>query len=140
MSSQPIQCNTKAIVLACLQILLDPCLFLFVKYLLQSTGFDSTHEIPEDQGMHSVFHIIQEPTTDIILEILKEPIKNEQDQQDPDFKMKTAYRQCVDLERLDKDGMNFVSAEKVFLSVTTEFNFAIIFSFCFPRFTFTSFR
>ena len=65
--------------------------------------------------MHSVFHIIQEPTTDIILEILEEPITNEQDQQDPDFKMKTAYRQCVDLEQLDKDGMNFVSAEeKVF--------------------------
>ena len=74
--------------------------------------------------MYTTVHTLQEPTTDIILEILKEPIQNEQNEQDPEFKMKTAYRQCVDLERLDKDGMNFVSAEeKVFLSVTTDFIF-----------------
>ena len=74
--------------------------------------------------MYTTVHTLQEPTTDIILEILKEPIQNEQNEQDPEFKMKTAYRQCVDLERLDKDGMNFVSAEEtVFLSVTTDFIF-----------------
>ena len=59
--------------------------------------------------MYTTFHILHEPTTDIILGILEEPIQNEQDEQDPDFKMKTAYRQCVDLERLDKEGMKFVS-------------------------------
>ena len=45
-----------------------------------------------------------------VIKILQKPIKKEPaDQDDPDFKIKTVYKQCMDLDKLDKNGIAPVS-------------------------------
>ena len=45
-----------------------------------------------------------------VIKILKKPIKKEPvDRDDPDFKIKTVYKQCMDLDKLDDNGIAPVS-------------------------------
>ena len=41
-------------------------------------------------------------------EILEEKVSNPYDEEDPEFKVKHLYRQCLDLKRINEDGIKMV--------------------------------
>jgi len=83
----------------------DPCQDF---YNYACGGWDATHDVAADEGLITEFGLLDEPTKARVQKILEGKIKNPNDPQDPDFIMKTAYRQCLDLERLNRDGMMLI--------------------------------
>ena len=58
--------------------------------------------------MIAVLEDLQEAANHKIREILEEEVVNPEDPEDPDFKMKHFYRQCLDLKQINEDGINAV--------------------------------
>ena len=72
-------------------------------------GWDSRHEIPDDEMGVLIFTSLIKTVSDRLGSILEEEIIDESDHESPDFIIKTFYRQCLDEKKMDEEGDAIVS-------------------------------